>query len=73
MKPTLLSLARVEVFGMSSAIPLVIYSRYVITREVARPINKLPLWLKVAIAGVATTVGLVITWFASDAALQSPI
>ncbi len=64
-------LARIELVGMSTSIPLMIYSRYVISSEVVKPIDRLPAWLKVTGLSFVAVLGLAITWFATDSAVHS--
>ncbi|MFK7734222.1 MAG: hypothetical protein AB8B48_21545 [Pseudomonadales bacterium] len=69
--PMLPELAGIEVLGMSASIPLVIYSRYVVSREIVKPIHRLPNWLKTSVFTVVVVLGLAITWFATDSAIHS--
>lgn len=65
------ALAGVEVLGLTASVPLMIYSRYVVFNEIAKPIDRLPKWVKVIGVGAVLMAGIFVTWFATDAAMQS--
>lgn len=67
------ALAGVEVLGMTASIPLMIYSRYVVFNEIAKPVDRLPKSVKVIGVSAVLIAGIAITWFATDAAMHSGI